>query len=100
VNGHGAEGLRSADLDPDPFGLLRVWFADTRDAGIVFPGAMALATADARSPGDDIPGPPHFGARGSFGRRRVLEGRRSRLHHRSGYERQPDGTWRIERLYT
>ncbi len=60
----------------------------------------AFAAADARFPGEDVPLPPHWG-----GFRIVPDafefwkGRPHRLHDRFRYERQPNGTWRIERLY-
>jgi pyridoxamine 5'-phosphate oxidase len=41
------EALTERDLDPDPITQFRRWFEDARDAGIPFPEAMALATADA-----------------------------------------------------
>lgn len=44
---HTDEGLSETDLDPDPLTQFARWFADARGAGIVFPEAMALATADA-----------------------------------------------------
>jgi pyridoxamine 5'-phosphate oxidase len=47
VSAHGHEGLSRRDLDPDPHEQFRRWFADAQAAGIVFPEAMALATADA-----------------------------------------------------
>src|SRR3712207_7458080 len=39
--------LTEADLGPDPIERFRAWFADARDAGILFPEAVGLATADA-----------------------------------------------------
>jgi pyridoxamine 5'-phosphate oxidase len=44
---HGDEPLVEGDLDPDPVAQLRAWLADAERAGIEFPEAMALATADA-----------------------------------------------------
>ena len=47
----------------------------------------------------EIPLPPHWG--GYVLRPHTIEfwqGRRSRLHDRFRYERQPDGAWKIERL--
>jgi pyridoxamine 5'-phosphate oxidase len=58
----------------------------------------ALAEAEARYAGGDVPRPPHWGgflvrpARVEF-----WEGRPNRLHDRVRYERVDDG-WRIERL--
>jgi pyridoxamine 5'-phosphate oxidase len=46
---HGEEALRRADLATDPFEQFRAWLADAEAAGIAFPEAMALATADARA---------------------------------------------------
>jgi pyridoxamine 5'-phosphate oxidase len=40
--------LTEADLGPDPIERFRAWFDDARDAGILFPEAVALATADAQ----------------------------------------------------
>jgi pyridoxamine 5'-phosphate oxidase len=45
---HADEPLLERDLDPDPIAQARAWIADARAAGILFPEAMALATADAR----------------------------------------------------
>ncbi|HEX9122737.1 MAG TPA: pyridoxamine 5'-phosphate oxidase [Actinomycetota bacterium] len=41
------EALTERDLDPDPIAQFRRWFEDARSAGIRYPEAMALATADA-----------------------------------------------------
>jgi pyridoxamine 5'-phosphate oxidase len=41
-------GLFERDLDADPFIQFRAWLADAEAAGIEFPEAMALATADAQ----------------------------------------------------
>lgn len=38
--------LDEADLDPDPFGQFDRWFAQAREAGLVEPNAMALASSD------------------------------------------------------
>ena len=40
-------GLGEDDLGPDPIERFHAWFRDARDAGILFPEAVALATADA-----------------------------------------------------
>jgi len=40
--------LHERDLDDDPVAQFRVWLSQARDAGISFPEAMTLATADAR----------------------------------------------------
>ena len=40
------EPLLEGDLDPDPIVQFRVWLEDARAAGVLFPEAMALATAD------------------------------------------------------
>ena len=39
--------LTEADLGPDPIERFHAWFREARDAGIAFPEAVALATADA-----------------------------------------------------
>ncbi|HYG71456.1 MAG TPA: pyridoxamine 5'-phosphate oxidase [Actinomycetota bacterium] len=41
-------GLTEDDLGPDPIEVFLRWFGDARDAGILFPEAVALATADAQ----------------------------------------------------
>lgn len=41
-------GLSEADLGDDPIERVRLWLDDARAAGIAFPEAAALATADAR----------------------------------------------------
>ena len=45
--GHGDAGLSERDLHPDPLMQFRRWFEDAERAGIDFPEAMSLATADA-----------------------------------------------------
>lgn len=40
-------GLTEDDLGPDPMVAFRRWLEDARDAGVLFPDAAALATADA-----------------------------------------------------
>lgn len=44
---HGGPGLSEADLGPDPIAGFLAWIEDSRAAGIAFPEAAALATADA-----------------------------------------------------
>ncbi len=44
---HADDGLSRRDLHPDPYEQFGRWFDDAATAGIVFPEAMALATADA-----------------------------------------------------
>lgn len=39
--------LRRADMLPDPVEMFRVWFEEAKEAGILEPNAMSLATADA-----------------------------------------------------
>lgn len=46
-SGHGG-GLSEADVGDDPVALFVAWLDDARTAGIPFPEAAALATADAR----------------------------------------------------
>ena len=41
------DALFERDLDPDPIAQFRIWLEDARAAGVVFPEATALATADA-----------------------------------------------------
>ena len=36
------DGLRRSDLDPDPVGQFRQWFADAVSAELVEPNAMVL----------------------------------------------------------
>lgn len=48
VRGAHDGGLTGDDLGPDPIAAFRRWFGDARDAGILFPEAVALATADAQ----------------------------------------------------
>jgi len=43
---HGAGGLSEADLGPDPITRLVAWLDEARNAGVRFPEAAALATAD------------------------------------------------------
>jgi pyridoxamine 5'-phosphate oxidase len=45
--GHDPAGLTEASLGPDPIAALRAWLDEARAAGVVFPEAAALATADA-----------------------------------------------------
>ena len=47
VDGVHDGGITEADLGPDPFERFRAWFDEAREAAIVFPEAVALATADA-----------------------------------------------------
>lgn len=53
--GHDPAGLTEASLGPDPIAALRAWLDEARAAGVVFPEASALATADA----DGRPGVRH-----------------------------------------
>lgn len=43
-----AGGITEDDLGPDPIARFGAWLEEARDAGILFPEAAALATADAR----------------------------------------------------
>jgi pyridoxamine 5'-phosphate oxidase len=52
--------LTERDLLPDPIEQLRRWYEDAREAGLLFPEAMALATAD----GDGHPSVRHVLMRG------------------------------------
>jgi pyridoxamine 5'-phosphate oxidase len=47
TEGHGGPGLSEADLVPDPIAGFLSWLEEARAAGIAFPEAAALATADA-----------------------------------------------------
>jgi pyridoxamine 5'-phosphate oxidase len=54
----------------------------------------------ARHPGDEVPMPPYWGGYVlSPSRIEFWQGRPSRLHDRFRYSKQPDRTWRIERLF-
>jgi len=58
-----------------------------------------LRELETKFPGEDVPLPPYWGGyiialtRSSSGK-----GRPNRLHDRLRYSRQPDHTWKIERL--
>jgi hypothetical protein len=43
-----AGGITGADLGDDPIEHFRTWLEEAREAGVLFPEAAALATADAR----------------------------------------------------
>lgn len=43
-----ADGITEADLGDDPIERFRTWLEEAREAGVLFPEAAALATADAR----------------------------------------------------
>ena len=43
-----AGGITGADLGDDPIERFRTWLEEAREAGVLFPEAAALATADAR----------------------------------------------------
>jgi len=45
--GHGGPGLSEEDLGPDPVARLNAWLVEAGSAGVSFPEAAALATADA-----------------------------------------------------
>ena len=45
--GHDPAGLTEASLGPDPIAALQAWLHEARAAGVAFPEAAALATADA-----------------------------------------------------
>jgi pyridoxamine 5'-phosphate oxidase len=44
------DGLRRADLDPDPIGQFRKWFSEALAAELVEPNAMVLSTTDGKRP--------------------------------------------------
>ena len=44
------DGLRRSELDPDPVGQFRRWFADAVAAELLEPNAMVLSTTDGRRP--------------------------------------------------
>ena len=44
------DGLRRADLDPDPIGQFRKWFGEAVAAELVEPNAMVLSTTDGHRP--------------------------------------------------
>ena len=48
VPSHHEDGLTEADLGPDPIAALVTWLDGARAAGVRFPEAAALATADAQ----------------------------------------------------
>ena len=58
-----------------------------------------FAATQAKYGGENIPRPPHWGGY-TLAPQTVefWQGRRSRLHDRLRYSRQPDGPWKIERL--
>jgi pyridoxamine 5'-phosphate oxidase len=59
----------------------------------------ALAAAAARYPGEDVPRPEYWGGYRLVPQAIELwEGRPNRLHDRQHFVRQPDGSWRTERL--
>jgi pyridoxamine 5'-phosphate oxidase len=41
-------GLRRTNLDPDPVVQFRQWFKEAREAGLIEPNAMVLATTDSK----------------------------------------------------
>jgi pyridoxamine 5'-phosphate oxidase len=43
-----AGGITETDLGDDPIERFRIWLEEAREAGVMFPEAAALATADAR----------------------------------------------------
>jgi pyridoxamine 5'-phosphate oxidase len=47
IGGHAGPGLSETDLGPDPIQRFLTWLEEARAAGIAFPEAAALATADA-----------------------------------------------------
>ena len=46
IPAHEPDGLTEADLGPDPIARLVAWLDEARNAGVRFPEAAALATAD------------------------------------------------------
>ena len=44
------DGLRRADLDPDPIAQFRQWFGEATSAKLVEPNAMVLGTTDGKRP--------------------------------------------------
>lgn len=57
---HTDQPLTERDLLPEPIDQLRRWYDDAREAGVLFPEAMALATVDA----DGAPSVRHVLMRG------------------------------------
>jgi pyridoxamine 5'-phosphate oxidase len=54
---------------------------------------------EAKYPGEEVPRPPHWGGYVlKPSRIEFWQGRPNRLHDRFRYTRQPDGTWKIDRL--
>ncbi len=84
-----------------PWGSRIAAWASEQSAGIADRQALETRwhTYEKQYPGPDVPRPPHWGGYVLAPERvEFWQGRPNRLHDRFRYARQPDGSWRIERL--